>query len=106
MNATHALPKTIAQQIAARAEVIRIAEPYMGRMLTILSLTMPTMTMTRHEGHVSIETSYPPEVQGALDRIQVMCSEAVRRYLEREGFVYGSMYGGDLKSHGAYDIHD
>jgi len=86
MNATQAIPKTIAQQMAARAEVNRIAEPYMAQMLTILSLTVPTMTVTRHEGHVSIETSYPPEVQGALDRIQAMCSEAIRRYLLREGF--------------------
>lgn len=83
MNATQAIPKTIAQQIAARAEVNRITEPYMGQMLTILRLTAPTMTMTRHEGHVSIVTSYPPEIQGALDRIQAMCKEAIRQYLER-----------------------
>lgn len=106
MNATQAIPKTIAQQVAARAEVIRIAEPYMQQMLSIMSLTVPTMTMTRHEGSVSIETIYPPEVQSAVDRIQAMCIEAIRRYLEREGFVYGSMYGGDLKSLGAYDIYD
>lgn len=105
MNATQAIPKTIAEQIAARAEVSRIAEPYMAQMLTILSMTLPTMTMARHEGHVSIETSYPPEVQAAIDRIQVTCSEAIRRYLEREGFVYGSVYGGDIQSHGGYDNH-
>ena len=91
MNATQAIPKTIAQQMAARAEVNRIAEPYMAQMLTILSLTVPTMTVTRHEGHVSIETSYPPEVQGALDRIQAMCGEAIRRYLLREGFTQQSL---------------
>lgn len=77
--------------MAARAEVNRIAEPYMAQMLTILSLTVPTMTVTRHEGHVSIETSYPPEVQGALDRIQAMCGEAIRRYLLREGFTQQSL---------------
>lgn len=106
MNAIQAIPKTFAQQIAARAEVNRIAEPYIGRMLTILSLTAPTMTMTRHEGHVSIEVSYPPEVQGALDRIQALCKAAVHRYLDREGFVYGSVYGGDVQSQAGHDIHE
>lgn len=105
MNATQALPKTIAQQIAARAEAIRIAEPYMRKMSYFLSLTAPTMTMTLHEGHISIETSYPPEIQGALDRIQAMCKEEIRRYLEREGFVYGSVYGGDVQSHGGLYNH-
>lgn len=106
MNATQAMPKTIAQQMAARDEVNRIAEPYMGRMFAILSMTAPTITMTRHEGHVSIKTSYPPEVQGALDRIQAMCKEAIRQYLEREGFVYGSVYGGDVQSQAGHDIHE
>lgn len=105
MNATHALPKTIAQRIAARAEVNRIAEPYLRQMLTILSLTMPTMTITRHEGHVSITTSYPPEVQSAAERIQTMCLEAIQHYLVQEGFVYGSVYGGDVQSHASHVLH-
>ncbi|MBC3233992.1 hypothetical protein [Pseudomonas lurida] len=78
--------KTIAQMVAAQLEVNRIVEPYMQQMIGITSCIVPTMTVTRHEGHVSIATSYPPEVQGALDRIQAMCREAVHRYLEREGF--------------------
>lgn len=90
MNATQAIPKTIAQQVAARAEVSRIAEPYMQQMLSIMSLTVPTMTMIRHEGSVSIETSYPPEVQAALDRIQFTCKKAIGRYLQREGFILPS----------------
>ena len=105
MTATQAIPKTIAQQIAARAEVNRIAEPYIGQMLTILSLTVPTMTVTRHEGHVSIETSYPPEVQGALDRIQALCKEEIRQYLEREGFVYGSVYGVEVQLPPGHDSY-
>lgn len=106
MNATQAAPKTIAQHLAAQAQVKRIAEPYMNQMFAILSLTPPTMTMTRHEGHVSIEVSYPPEVQGALDRIQALCKAAVHRYLDREGFVYGSVYGGDIQSQASHDIYE
>lgn len=87
MNATQPIPKTIAQQMAARIEVARIAEPYIAQGVAILSVCLPIMEVSHQDGHVLIKTSYPPEVQAALDRIEALCKDAVGRYLRREGFV-------------------
>lgn len=84
MNAIQ--PKTFVECMAARAEAARIAEPYIAQGVAILSACMPTMEVSNLDGHVLIKTSYPPEVQAALDRIEALCKDAVGRYLRREGF--------------------
>ena len=48
--------------------VQKIIEPFAQAKLEVMQLTVPNMVATREDGHYTMTTSYPPEVQEHFDR--------------------------------------
>jgi hypothetical protein len=66
--------------------VQQVIQPYVRAKLDVMALTLPTMTVTRHDDHITMVTSYPPEVQEHFDRCDQMCELAVAQYLRQRGY--------------------
>lgn len=86
MKAIEATPKTVAQQVAAHIGVLRVAEPFIAWQAELMCSCIPIMTIERGGTGITMTTSYPPNVQEAIDRIATMCKQAVSLYLRQEGF--------------------
>ena len=85
----------------ARAFVLAqgVTEPYMRHALAILSCSIPVMTMYRTDDGVVLTTTWPPEVQAALEELSRLAKDAV------DAALYGAVYGGDVKLTGGYDLY-
>lgn len=66
--------------------VQQVIQPFVRAKLEVMMLTMPAMTITRHDDHVSMATSYPPDVQEHFDRCDRMCELSVAQFLRQEGY--------------------
>lgn len=86
MKSIDAVSKTIEQQMAARIGAQRVAEPFMAWYAELMRLSATTVVMVRHGDTVTMTTSWPPEVQEAMDRCTSLCKQAVSQYLRQEGF--------------------
>lgn len=86
--------------------VQQVIEPFMRAKLEVMQVTMPAMTITRTGTGYTMTARYEPEVQDHFDLCDSMCEQAVQRYLQQEGFVYGSVYGGNVQLRDSHDIHE